>query len=212
MGYNKSMTGQEIITKFELYMDDTTELSSDEELDLLNKVYQEVSAEKPWESLKKAHSATADGTVNVSLPTRFQQFVENYNYSTDSEYANGPVVFIGSNYEPYKIISFSDRRQYRDHSGYAYLDLANSNLVFTVAPSSGEAVEFDYIETPADLTTATSPWIPDRFQHILFHKMCVDDFIIQQSEKARSYKSENEKKANDYLESMGAWNARLIQM
>lgn len=206
------MLASEIIKKFELYMDDTTELSSDEELDLLNKKYQMISAELPWEQLKKAYSGTTDGSTTLSLPTRFSYIVNNQNYSDDSQYASGPVIYIGSNYDPYPLISFSDRRRYRTKSGYAYLDIANSNLVFTVAPSSGKAVEYDYIEYPADLTTSTSPWLPSRFHDWLYHEMCIDDFVIQQSEKARSYRDEHKKAAEEYRASARQWNANLIQM
>lgn len=47
------MLASEIIAKFELYVDDSTELSTQEELDLLNKVYQKVADDRPWEILKK---------------------------------------------------------------------------------------------------------------------------------------------------------------
>jgi hypothetical protein len=204
------MTGAEIITKFELYMDDTTELSADEELDLVNKIYQRVSEMLPWEQLKKAYSGTASGTT-LALPTRFSHIVENYNYSSDAEYGGAPVVFIGTEYQPYKLISWSDRRRYREHSGHAYVDIANSNLVFTVDPGA-KAVEYDYIEYPADLATGTSPWFPSRFHDAIYHGMCVDDFVIQQSEKAKSYRGEHQKAFEDYIADMKLWNARLVQM
>lgn len=208
-------TPPDIINKFELYMDDTTELSPDEEYDLLNQKFHEVSSLLPWELLKKSHSATTDGTVNITLPARFAYILENQNYSTDAEYAGGPVVYIGSDYNPYHVVSWSDRRSYRTKSGYAYIDLPNSNLVFTVAPDSGKAVEFDYIEYPADLTSfsvTTDIWIPQRFRAVLFHMMASDDFVIQQSEKAKSYQRENEQKAESILDSLRLWNSRLIQM
>ena len=47
------MTAQEIIAAFELKVDDSTELSTSEELALLNRVYQLVCDERPWEILKK---------------------------------------------------------------------------------------------------------------------------------------------------------------
>lgn len=206
-------TAGDIITKFELYMDDTTELSFDEELDLLEQKYQEVSSEVDWESLKKAYSGTASG-LTLSLPSRFSHLIENYSYSdANTEYANGPVIFVGSNYDPYQVVNWSDRRRYRDHSNIAYLDLPNNNLVFPVAPSSGAAVEFDYIEYPASIdSTDDVPWIPERFRSILFYLMCTDDTIIQQSEKALSYKNENEQRAEAVMNRMKMWNAKLIQM
>lgn len=208
-------TPADIISKFELYMDDTTELSTDEEYDLLNQKFHEVSDECPWESLKKAFSGTTDGTVNVSLPTRFSYITTNANESDDSQYADQPVAFVGSGYSPYRIVNWSDRRSYRDSDGYAWVDLPNSNLVFAVAPTSGQAVEFDYIQYPADLTSSsvtTDIWIPQRFRSLLVHLMASDDFVIQQSEKARSYQRENEQKAKAQMDALKLWNSRLIQM
>ena len=206
------MTAAEIITKFELYMDDTTELSSTEELALLNKIYQRVSAIYPWESLKTAYSGTTDGTANLALPARFSQLTENDQYSENGQYGAGPVIYVGTDYAPYKVVSWSDRRNYRDQSNVAFLDVANDNLVFAQAPGSGKAVEFDYIETPADLTLSDTPWLPTRFQDVIYHGMCIDDFVIQQSEKALSYRNEHLANFNMYLSDMKSWNFKLLQM
>lgn len=206
-------TAGDIITKFELYVDDTTELSSDEELDLLEQKCQDVASELPWEILKNTAALTTNGTTTVSLPSRFAYITENQNYSDDNDYAGQPVVYVGSNYDPYKLVSWSDRRSYRNRSGHCWVDMPNNTLEFAVAPANGLAVEFDYIAYPTSLTATTDVvWIPERFRNVLVHLMATDDFIIQQSEKARSYKNENEQRAKAALDSMKQWNARLIQM
>ena len=205
------MTALDIITKFEEYMDDTTELSSAEELDLLNKIYQRVSYLIPWESLKKVYTSSgAIGGTTDTLPPRFGYLIENDNYTANGEYGTGPVIYVGEKLTPFKVVSFSDRRNYRNQNNYAYLDVANNNLVFTKSP--GDIIEYDYIEYPPDLTTGDTPWIPERFQHILYHGMCIDDFIIQQSEKARSYRNEHLANFNMYLTDMKSWNNSLVQM
>ena len=64
------MLTSELITKFELYVDDGTELSSQEELDLANKIYYSICNYRPWEWLKK----TVTGTISsgtITLPTDF---------------------------------------------------------------------------------------------------------------------------------------------
>ena len=76
------MTGAEIIQKFELQVDDLTELSSADELDLLNKVYKKVLGEKPYECTKKSGSGTLSTSVPyVTLPADFLFFVPNRDYT-----------------------------------------------------------------------------------------------------------------------------------
>lgn len=208
------MTGTELITKFELYIDDMTELSSTEELALLNKIYHKVCDDHAWEFLKSSHSGTTSTTVPyISLPADFGFLTQNHNYTDTTTFeSQRPVVFVGTNYTPYEVVSWSDRRQYRNGGNYCWIDIANSRLYFATQPTSAESVEFDYIAIPDDLTTATSPLIPTRFQDILVHGMCIDDFIIQMSDKAKSYKQEHEIEYQKYLNAMKYWNSRLVQM
>lgn len=207
-------TATQTIKEFELYMDDMTELSSTEELALYNKIYQKVCSEKAWEFLKKEASLTTSTTVPyVSLPSDFSYLTQNYNYTdTVTDEAERPVVFLGANFEPFKVVSWSDRRQYRNQGGYAYIDIANSRLVFTKQPATAKAVEFDYISVPTDLALNETPVFPERFNPIIYHGMCIDDNIIQMSDKAKSYKTDHQVKYSQYLSDMARWNARLIQM
>lgn len=211
------MDAQDIITKFELFVDDMTELSTQEELDLLNKIYQRVCMYKPWEFLKKTASGTLSTTVPyVTLPDDFSFLLENNKWSdTNIGVPNttpAKVVFIGTNFTPYEIVNWSDRRQYRTNKNVAYLDLPNNRLVFPVQPTSADTYEFDYMSVPEPLIITDTPIIPARFVDILYHGMCAEDYIIQQSDKARSYQKENEAKYTDYLSQMNYWNANLIQM
>ena len=74
------MDAQKIITRFQLYVDDGTELSTSEELDLLNKIYREVWTDRPWEFSKKSFSGVINGTT-ISLPTDFAYACENARYT-----------------------------------------------------------------------------------------------------------------------------------
>lgn len=207
------MTKGEIITKFELYLDDSTELSTDESSDLFDKIYRQINSDRPWEGTKTEGTGTASTSVPyISLPANFLYLTANNNFTDSSEQAGRPVVFVGTTYEPYEVISWSDRRQYRDQTGYAYIDFANSRLYFTKQPASANAVEFDYHAQQTALTTNDEPWFPEEFHDLIYHLMCVDDYIIQQSDKAKSYKSENEKMAKDYMERMVYWNSQLVQL
>ena len=202
------MLASEIITRFELFMDDGTELSSAESLIVLNKISQLVANTNNWEILKQGYSGTGTGTT-VAFPTRFSHLVDNANYSSDNDYANGTVIFVDD--APYKVVSWSDRKQYEGQSDKAYLDMANSNLVFT-SSVAGKTVEFDYIQYPATYTASDTVWIPDRFADILYHGMCADDYVIQQSDKAKSYRDEHLNAYKMWLNEMKSWNFKLVQL
>lgn len=135
------MTSEQIITGFELQVDDTTELSSTEELAVLNRIYRKILSDRAWEFLKKSHTTTTSSSVPyVSLPSDFQYLTQNNNYTQNGYEASGPVVFVGSTYTPYRVVSWSDRRQYRDQEGYCYIDIVNSRLYFTKQPSSALSI------------------------------------------------------------------------
>ena len=207
------MTKSETLTKFQLYMDDTSELSSDELSDLYDKVYSEVCTDRPWEFTKREYSGTASISVPyIALPSDFAYLVSNANKTENTYESSKPVIFVGTNYEPYEVVSYSDRRQYRDKDGYCYIDIVNSRLYFTKQPDSAESVEYDYCAVPTALGLSDSPAFPARFHDIIYHGMCVDSFIIQQSDKAKSYAGEHTQAYKRYLTNMAFWNANLIQM
>ena len=207
-------TTQEIITSFELYVDDATELSSAEELTLANKIYRKVLNNRPWSFLKKSFAGTTSTTVSyIALPSDFKFIIPNNNY-TDNTIDNAPVssatvVFVGTTYEPYRVVNWSDRRQYRNEANICYIDPVSSRLYFTIQPTSALTVEFDYVYKPDDLTLATRPvWDAD-FDDIITHGMASEDYIIQQFDKAKSYSQENQLKYNNYLLDMQYQDAQF---
>lgn len=208
------MTKAETILKFHLYMDDTSELSSEEEEALFDKIYSKVMTDRPWEISKREATGTLSTTVPyVTLPTRFAYIVENANYTENNAYAaDGPCVFVGTALKKYRIISWSDRKQYENQGGYAYVDIVNNRLVFTKQPEAAETYSFDYVAFPTPLLTTESPVFPSDYHHVIYHGMCVDDFIIQQSDKAKSYAAENNAMYKSYMDDMALWNARLVQI
>lgn len=206
------MTAQEIITLFELQVDDGTELSSTEELQLLNRLYQKVCADRPWEFTKKTYTGTQSTSVPyITLPSDFSYLTQNHNYTEQSQYAGRPVIFVGTNFDPYKVVSWSDRRQYRNDSNVAYIDVVNSRLYFTIQPTTANAVEYDYHAVMPDLTLTQEPAFPDRFHPMLAFGMAAEDFVIQLSDKAKSYAGENQAKFDGYMQDLAFWNANLIQ-
>ena len=183
------MNTAQIIAKFNLYIDDGSELSSAEELALANKIYRQVLDEKDWEFIKKEYAGTTSASVPyIALPSDFKNIVVNYD---DEDGEPSQVVFVGQNHDVYKIIPFSQRRNYRDNSGFCYIDKRQGRLYFTEQPAGAYDVEFDYVYNPDDLTLATSP-VWDSIHHdIIHHAMVIDFYSIEQTEKTRSYYQEN---------------------
>jgi len=210
------MTKQETINTFHLYMDDTSDLSTQEESDLYDRVLQKIYMDRPWEFLKKEKSDTTSTTLPyISLPTDFVYLTQNHNYSQINEEASGPVIFVGAGYSPYKVVSWSDRRQYRNQDGYAFIDIVNRRLYFAQQPTQALPVEYDYHFLPTALTPGQSPVFPvgaaAAGDKAIFHAMCVDSFVIQQSDKARSYASENQALHQAAMAELAFFNANLIQ-
>ena len=203
-------TLRESIEEFRLYMDDSSELSTAEEIRLGDRICKLVANKMPWEILRREHTSTVSGTSDT-LPDRFSQILQNDNYTDSSYEAAGPVVYVGPNYTPWKVVSISDRRNYRDKKGFAWVDIPNNNLVF--ASSINDTIEYDYKQNPATLTSFDDTiWIPDNYAPIVFFGMCIDSWVIQQSPKARSYRDENIAAFNMWLSDMKYWNASLVQM
>lgn len=201
------MIGSLIIEKFRLQVDDQTELSSDEELSLLNDVYQETIFDRPWSILK----TTVSGSIvnnEITLPADFAYLYANRNYAGNGTESQLPVIFIGDNYQPVHIINFDQRRQYRTSKNYAYVDMANNKLVFTMTPDF-LTYEFDYIKFPPALTLATSPVFPERFHNKFVFDMAIKDSIIQMSDKAADMVASNRSESLRYKTAMDMWDSKL---
>ena len=209
------MTSAEIIALFELYVDDTTELSTAEELALLNRVYQAVCDDRAWEFLKKEASGTMASATTITTPSDFGHFIENRGYTDNSEvpdYNSTPTGILINGTKWLKVIDWSTRRQYASQDGYAYYDVRQGTITTTYAQPSSATYSFDYKMVPTDLLIGTSPVFPSRFHPMLAYAMAVDDMIIQLFDKARSYAEENNVKYRAHLAQMAVWNANLSQM
>ena len=185
-----------IIARFNLQVDDASELSSDEEFALANEVYKQIADDRPWEWLKSTATGTTSTTVPyVALEADFKELSPNKNGKS--------VVFVGSDYQEYKIVPFSERREYRDKSGYCYVDVANQRLYFTLQPTSALAIEYDYIKRPEDLELATEPLVETaNFGNMIAYGMAARFPSIEQAEKGTSYANENERNYTKLLEDL----------
>lgn len=214
------MTTDTIITQFELQVNDITELSSVEELMLLNRIYRKICNERPWEFLKTNVTGflSFDSTSSmyyITMPADFAYFIENANYTDSSRAYDNPavpkVIFVGANYAPYQVVNYSDRLKYRTAGGYAYADFANNKIWFTQANNTNLSItssyNFDYIKVPATLTAGQTPIIPTQFQEVIVFGMATANDVLQLSDKARSYQKENQAIYDQYILDMAYWNS-----
>lgn len=188
-------TTQDIITKFELFIGDETELSSDEELDLLQKCYNKVLASAEWEFLKTEATGPISGMA-ITVPADFDRL------TTDQK------IYLGTAYNPFTVIPFTERRSYLNNNAFVYYNAVTSTFNFMLSQS--DVYSFDYIFVPPTLDLVSSnPIFPIRFYDMLYHAMCIDSDIINLSDKARSYARENTQKYESILNDMRSWNMKL---
>lgn len=199
------MTGKDIIDKFELNVDDQSTMSSQETLDLANKIYRQVLNYRPWVWLVKQATGTVSSQT-ASVPSDFRYFYNNYN---DADGDDKAVIFVGSDSQPYEVIPFSERRNHRDNGAYCYYDAVNNTINFTDTSADGLSFEFDYVRQPDDLTTATSPVFPTRFHDIIYFGMAVDFQAIDNTPKQRSYSDDFQLKYDTLIEDMSYENSKL---
>lgn len=180
------MITSDILLRFESQVDDNSELSTDEELALAQEVYDEISNDRPWEWLKTTATGTTSTSVPyIALPADFKELSLNRD--------NQSVIFVGSDFAEYRVIPFSSRRDYRNLDGYAYIDVPNQRLYFTLQPTSAKAVEYDYIKRPAALTVSTAPLVTtEQFGKLIAYGMAIKFNNIEQSDKSSSYQKENQ--------------------
>jgi len=180
----------EILARFTLLVDDASELSSVEELDLAQKIYEDICNDRDWEWLKKtATGNTSTSLAYIALPSDFKKVLPNKD--------NRSVVFVGTDYQEYEIIPFSSRRDYRNQNGFCYIDIVNQRLYFTLQPTSVKAVEYDYIKTPPALDivgatpTGSNPLFRSGFYPVISYGMAASFPAIEQADKGTSYANEN---------------------
>lgn len=199
------MIGSDIISRYNLQVDDASELSSDEELDLLNQVYSDIANDRDWEWLK----ATATGNTSTSVPyialeTDFKNVIPNKDGRS--------VIFVGADFQEYEVIPFSSRRDHRDEDGFCYIDVPNQRLVFTLQPTSVKAVEYDYIKVPARVTVSTSPLFDTSNGNkslLISYGMAARFTPIEQSNKITSYMNENTAMYRSLLSDLATEDAKI---
>ncbi len=196
------MTTTDIIDRFHLQVDDSSELSTEEEVALANEVYNEICAERSWSWLQASHTATASTSVPyVALPTDFRELLPNYDLETQ--------ILVGTDYTPYKVVNWSERRNWREVNGVCYIDYPNLRLYFTVQPIDTHAIEFDYVKVQPALTLGTSPLFRADWHDVIAYGMATKFDPIQLTPQGESYQRVNGTLYEQKLEAMRLEDARV---
>lgn len=202
------LTGQQIIEKFETYTDDTTDLSSDEEISLANDKLRLIYMEQPWEFLRRKKSGVVESDGKITLPTDFDEFLENF---SDDPTIGEPimrVVFIGSQKAPYLLVSMGQRNA-NNFSNVCWIDPSDGKINFSQNPGTGVSYEFDYKTSPDDITVNTSPKLPPEYHPMIVFAMLIDEEIIKKLEKARSSMQDNAVQYQRYMKNLKLRDARF---
>lgn len=200
------LTGQQIIDRFELYTDDTTDLSSDEELILANDKLRLIYMEQPWEFLRRKKSGNVESDGKISLPADFDEFLENFTDDPAVGEAIMKVVYV--NRSPYLIVPMGQRNT-NSFSNVCWIDPSDGKINFAQSPGAGASYEYDYKTSPDDITVGTSPKLPAEYHPMIVFSMLIDEEIIKKSEKARSSMQDNAVQYQRYLKNLKLRDARF---
>lgn len=200
------LTGQQIIDRFELYTDDTTDLSSDEELILANDKLRLIYMEQPWEFLRRKKTGTVESDGKITTPTDFDEFLENFTDDPATGEAVMKVVYV--NRSPYLVVPMGQRNA-SGFSNVCWIDPSDGKINFAQSPGAGGSYEYDYKTSPDDITVSTSPKLPAEYHPMIVFSMLIDEDIIKKSEKARSNMQDNAVQYQRYMKNLKLRDARF---
>ena len=153
------MTGAVIVQMFNDLVDD--EMDSVLAYQLLNSARVKIEAQRSWNFLKKRDSSNTSDTGGTWETA----------YALPDDYDKPINLIVGS--LGYVAVLFEQAVFYKDNGRYYYVDEANSNFHICGSPGTAETIYFNYIYTPSDVTSITSPVWPERFHALLAYEMAV---------------------------------------
>lgn len=191
-------TLEEIISKFELYTDDTTELSTEEEQALALQKTREIVGDSVWQFMRTKFAGTlVNGECDI--PTDFGRLMPNYSEDETNYIPNKVVVWVGGS--PYDVRPMGARNF--NGSNFFYIDYPRRKLV-GVGILSG-TFECDYQPIPDSVLD-----IPVDYRMVIVWAMLIDDEIIQKVEKARSNLNEHAESYRQVLGRMRKWDNSFL--
>lgn len=202
------MQPDDIIKQFEVYVDDLTELSTDEEYALLTKVLNSIYNDRSWEFLRKTASVTTTTVNTAPLPADFVSVMNNYSENPYNNIPEMAVAYVDG--IPFKFVPKGNAVQMAG-GNYVTIDIVNSRLEFLTSVGTGKTVTFDYKYQPSPITSNASPIaLPELGHRYLGQVMAIDDDIIQKTEKGRSNLQANSVARAQLLRDLSHYNARFI--
>lgn len=181
------MTSEELKTFFENIIDDTWD--TDATYLLMQSEQEKLENERDWMVLRNLDTsitvtASDDWTTAKTLPTNF---------------VSARKVYVGSEQnDPYIQISMDQALQYKNQTGYYYIDYAQMKIHFTGVHSQTYTVYLYYKKSMGNITagTETFPWPGNRatvigFRMAQHHKGGIDGDEVNfqmTPEQARQYK------------------------
>ena len=202
------LTGQQIIDRFELYTDDTTDLSSDEELIVANDKLRLIYMEQPWEFLRRKKTGVVGSDGKITPPTDVDELMENYSEDPTISEPLLKVIFIGSQKSPYFVVPMGQRNA-NQYSNVCWVDPTDGKINFVQSPGAGTPYEYDYKTSPDDIAVGTSPALPPEYHPMVVFGMLIDEEIIKKSEKARSNMQDNAIQYQRYMKNLKLRDARF---
>jgi len=192
------MTGNQLLTYFNFLVDDTIE--DDRFLDIIQIAARRLWTQRPWEFLKTNTDATSAsiGTLTYSLPADFLLPLP---------------IWVGST-QIYPIAR-DQRRLFRNSFNRYYLDIKNSQYVFTQSPSKADTIYFDYIYNPSDVAlddtdiTTTIPGFLSAFHPLLAYEAAKTFFYQDTGAKSDSWAPEQQAEYNNLYNQMVEYDHAL---
>ncbi|MEW6126728.1 MAG: hypothetical protein AB1757_06795 [Acidobacteriota bacterium] len=189
------MTGSQILEKFHNLIGD--DLGADFELQLANDAKNSIETELELEITKKLNSSLSTSAGQTYTTSR----------ALPSDFLSPLVIRVGT--QKVYPIPFEAQIDYREISGYYWIDLANDVFYLTGTQGSAQTIYFFYQRETDDLTTATSPIWPTRFHSLIPYEMARKYFAIDAGEKGRSWSPEMQLYYTELKNQMIQWDHKL---
>ena len=185
------MTGNSLKTYFEFLVDDSIE--DGRFLDIIQIAARRLWTQRPWEFLKTSVDTTSAtvGTTTYSLPSDFLL----------------PLPIWAGDVQIYPIAR-DQRRLFRNSFNRYYLDIKNSNFIFTQSPTKEDIIYFDYIYNPTNLALddvdieTTIPGFLGAFHPLLAYEAAKTFFYQDTGAKSDSWASEHQAEYNNLYRQM----------
>ena len=192
------MTTDELLTCFNFLVDDTIE--DDRFLDIIKIASNRLWTQRPWEFLKTNTDATTAsvGTTAYSLPADFLLPL--------------PIWLGDTHVLP---IARDQRRMFRNSFNRYYLDIKNSQYVFTQSPFKADTIYFDYIYNPSVLALSdvdietTVPGFKAAFHPLLAYEAAKTFYYQDTGAKSDSWAPEQQAEYNNLYKQMIEYDTAL---